>query len=116
VDQDDLESLARTVDLVFDLVGGAMLARSWPLVREGGAVVSAVEDPNAQPGRRADVRGAFFVVEASGATLRELEAKLDSGTLRPIVGAVDPLERGGDAFAAKAAGGVAGKAVLRVEG
>jgi NADPH:quinone reductase-like Zn-dependent oxidoreductase len=115
-DQDPLQVAAGEVDVVFDLVGGEVLARSWPLVREGGVVVSVVEDPNALPGRRADARGAFFVVEPSGATLRELEAELDSGKLRPMVGAVHPLERGGDAFAAKGAGGIAGKAVLPVEG
>jgi NADPH:quinone reductase-like Zn-dependent oxidoreductase len=115
LDRDELELRGGAIDLVIDLVGGETLARSWPVVRAGGTVVSAVEDPNALPGRRDDARGAFFVVEPSGRTLRELEAKLDSGALRPIVGAVRPLERGGDAFAAKAAGRLPGKAVLRVE-
>jgi NADPH:quinone reductase-like Zn-dependent oxidoreductase len=42
------EEAAGEVDLVFDLIGGEVLERSWSVVRAGGAIVSAVEDPLAR--------------------------------------------------------------------
>lgn len=115
VDRDRLEDEAGEVDLVFDLVGGELAARSWPLLRPGGALVSVVEDPGDGAEAGDGRRGAFFVVEARGKALAELGAELEAGRLRPIVGDVRPLAGGPDAFTAKGAGGgIRGKIVLRV--
>jgi NADPH:quinone reductase-like Zn-dependent oxidoreductase len=108
------EEAAGEVDLVFDLVGGDVLERSWSVVRPGGAIVSVVEDPLGRGGAGGDRRGAFFVVQASGAQLGELAASIEAGELRPVVGEVRPLAQGGQAFAAKRGGGVRGKSVLLV--
>jgi NADPH:quinone reductase-like Zn-dependent oxidoreductase len=110
------EEAAGEVDLVFDLVGGEVLERSWSVVRPGGAIVSVVEDPLARGEPGGDRRGAYFVVEARGAQLGELAASIEAGELRPIVGEVRPLAQGGEAFAAKRGGGVRGKSVLLVAG
>ena len=56
------------VDLVFDLVGGEMLRRACTRVKPGGGVVSVVEPPLVEAGKR----GWFFVVEPSRAQLAEL--------------------------------------------
>src|SRR5512133_706865 len=45
LEQDWVEAVAGEVDLVVDLVGGGVLERSWSVLREGGLLVSAVEDP-----------------------------------------------------------------------
>lgn len=100
------------IDVVADFVGGELLDRSWPLVRDSGAVVSVVDDPQDSPRRRTDVRSAYFVVEADRDQLVELAMQLDSGRLRPIVGATFALSQGRDAFASKRPGGLSGKVVL----
>ena len=110
----DSVGTAQGVDLVFDLVGGDVLGRAWPLVRAGGTVVSIVDDPADRPEARDEARSAFFVVEANGTMLAELAAQVDAGQLRPVVGAVRPLAEGREAFAAKQAGNVPGKLVLEV--
>jgi NADPH:quinone reductase-like Zn-dependent oxidoreductase len=112
-DQDSVAT-AQGIDLVFDLVGGDVLGRAWPLVRAGGTVVSVVDDPAVRPEARNDARAEFFVVEADGTMLAKLAAQMDAGQLRPIVGAVQPLEEGRKAFAAKQTGKVPGKSVLEV--
>lgn len=112
VEQERLQE-AGEVTVVLDLVGGELLARSWPLVAAGGIVVSAVEAAVAETAREHGVRGVFFVVEPSQPRLAEL-ARIDAGELRPVVGEVPPLERGPEAFERKRAGGVAGKTVLVV--
>lgn len=116
VDREPFGAPALGVDLVFDLVGGDTLARSWSLVRPGGSVVSVVEDPSTAPQRRADARSVFFVVEPNGAELGDLAGRLEAGELRPVVGEVRPLAEGSDAFASKRSGGMLGKSVLRVAG
>jgi NADPH:quinone reductase-like Zn-dependent oxidoreductase len=113
-DQDPIETAAKAVDLLVDLVGGDALGRAWPLLRTGGTIVSLVEDPAARPQARSDARAAFFVVEANGTMLSKLAGQMDTGQLRPVVGAVRPLAEGREAFASKQAGKVPGKSVLEV--
>jgi NADPH:quinone reductase-like Zn-dependent oxidoreductase len=96
-------------DVVFDLVGGEVLDRSWPLLRPGGTIVSVVEVPTA---KRSDVNSLMFVVEASGEQLTELAQRVGTETLRPVVGSVGALPDGPRLWAQKVAGGVPGKVVL----
>ncbi len=116
VEREHFEDVVRQADLVFDLVGGELLSRSWTILRPGGALVSVVEDPAAAPvAGRPDVRCAFFVVEPERAGLSELARRVDADQLRPIVGDVLPLAEGAQAFRRKQGGGVPGKVVLQVQ-
>ncbi|WP_196809022.1 NADP-dependent oxidoreductase [Conexibacter woesei] len=103
------------VALVLDLVGGALLERSWPLVEPGGAVVSIAEPPDAQEAARRGVAAKYFVVEPDRAGLDELTARIDAGELRAVVGATCDLdEQAPAAIAAKERGGTTGKLALQV--
>ena len=116
VERERFEDVVGQVDLVFDLVGGEVLERSWTVLKPGGVLVSVVEDPNdSAPARRSDARGVFFVVEANRAELVELARRIAAGHLRPIVGEVLPLARGRDAFQRKHGHGIPGKTVLQVD-
>jgi NADPH:quinone reductase-like Zn-dependent oxidoreductase len=116
VERERFEDVVGQVDLVFDLVGGEVLERSWSVLKPGGVLVSVVEDPNdSAQARRSDARGVFFVVEAYRGELVELAGRIEAGQLRPIVGDVVPLARGRDAFERKHAGGISGKTVLQVD-
>lgn len=95
------------VDVVFDLIGGDVLHRSWPMLRPGGSIVSIVEAPNDE---RADVNNLLFVVEPNGEQLTGLARRIES--LRPVVGSVGTLSDGPRLWAEKIAGGIPGKVVL----
>jgi NADPH:quinone reductase-like Zn-dependent oxidoreductase len=114
VDHESLADATSDVDLVFDLVGGDLLGTSWSVIRPGGRIVSVVEDPAARPEARTNAHSAFFVVEASGEKLGELERQIESGELQPVVGDVRGLADGRAAFTTKQAGGLRGKSVLEV--
>ena len=101
------------VDVVLDLIGGDVLARSSGMLRPGGSIVSVVEEPGAE---RADVQRVFFVVEPSGEQLTELARRIEAEHLRPVVGEVGALADGPQAWAKKLAGGVPGKVVLTPSG
>ena len=95
------------VDVVFDLIGGDVLHRSWPMLRPGGSMVSIVEVPSDD---RADVNNVLFVVEPNGEQLTELTRRFES--LRPVVGNVGALSDGPRLWSEKLAGGIPGKVVL----
>jgi NADPH:quinone reductase-like Zn-dependent oxidoreductase len=100
---------AGEVDLVFDVIGGDILARSADLVRAGGTLVSIAEPPKALP---RNGRAVFFVVEADRAQLVGLAARVRDGRLKPVVSAVLPLTEAAAAFAPSTR--THGKTILRV--
>jgi NADPH:quinone reductase-like Zn-dependent oxidoreductase len=108
--QDGWEEAVGRVDLVVDTIGGEVLERSAAIVRPGGAVVSVVAPP---PTGRDDIRTLNFVREQSGPQLIEIARLVDTGTIRPQVGAVYPLAEGREAFAAKSAPGIPGRVILQ---
>lgn len=87
---------AGAVDVVFDVIGGDILARSASLVREGGTLVTIAEPARVMPHNG---RAVFFVVEPDRAQLIELADRLRDGRLAPIIGAVRPLAEAVAAFA-----------------
>jgi NADPH:quinone reductase-like Zn-dependent oxidoreductase len=101
------------VDLVFDTVGGDVLARAPAIVRPGGKVVSVAEEPPPQPADAA-VTCTYFVVEPNRDQLIEIGRLVDSGDLRPDVDSVFPLAEAQAAFARSMTRGKRGKVVLRV--
>ena len=101
LDADRLEDAAGQADLVFDAIGGEVLARSPALLKPGGTLVTIKAD--ALPPSRDDIRTVVFIQESSRAQLTELAHLVDQGHLRPQVGAVYPLAQAVKAYSAKAA-------------
>jgi NADPH:quinone reductase-like Zn-dependent oxidoreductase len=95
--------------VVFDVIGGDILARSAALVRAGGTLVTIAEPPKTLP---RDGRAVFFLVEADRAQLADLATRVRDGRLKPVVGAVLPLAEAAAAFAPGKR--IPGKTILRV--
>ncbi|MER6511958.1 NADP-dependent oxidoreductase [Nonomuraea sp. NPDC001636] len=110
LERQPFEEAVEPVDLIFDTIGGDLLARSAAKVRPGGALVSITAPPPVAP---EGGRAVFFIVEPDRAQLAELAARAGAGLLRAHVGAVYPLAETGRAFRDKR-GGVPGKAVIEV--
>ena len=109
--EDRLEDADGQADVVFDMVGGEVLARSPALLKPGGTLVSVVSPQ--LPADRDDITTVFFIQESSRAQLTELARLVDQGHLRPQVGGVYPLAQAVKAYSAKAAGGIPGRIVLQ---
>jgi NADPH:quinone reductase-like Zn-dependent oxidoreductase len=110
VERDGWETAVGQVDLVYDAVGGEVLARSAAIVKPGGALVSVMAPPQTD---RDDIRIVHFVRDPSGAQLRDITRLVDQGKLRPHVGAVYPLSETREAFMAKSTQHIPGKVVLK---
>ncbi|HEX2550591.1 MAG TPA: NADP-dependent oxidoreductase [Nocardioidaceae bacterium] len=112
LDAERLDDLAGCADLVFDTIGGDVLAGSSALLKPGGRLVTVRADAPL-PTTRDDIGTVVFIQESNRAQLAELARLVDEGHLRPQVGAVYPLAQAVEAYSAKAAGGVAGRTVLQ---
>jgi NADPH:quinone reductase-like Zn-dependent oxidoreductase len=97
------------VDLVYDAIGGDVLARSPGIVKPGGALVTVMAPVQTD---RDDIRVVHFVRDPSGAQLREITRLVDQGTVQPHVGAVYSLADAREAFMAKSTQHLPGKVVL----
>jgi NADPH:quinone reductase-like Zn-dependent oxidoreductase len=109
VERDDWENAVGQVDLVYDTIGGDVLAHSPAIVKPGGALVSVMAPPQTD---RKDIRTVHFVRDPSGVQLRDIARLVDEGTLHPDVGAVYPLADAREAFMAKSTEHIPGKVVL----
>jgi NADPH:quinone reductase-like Zn-dependent oxidoreductase len=109
---EDAAGQAGPVDLVFDTIGGEVLARSPALLKRGGTLVTVKADAQL-PAAGGDIKAVVFIQESSRAQLAELARLVDQGHLRPQVGAVYPLAQAARAYRAKAAGGIPGRIVLQ---
>ncbi len=102
-------------DVVIDTVGGAVLERSFGVLRRGGRLITLSAPP---PAGRADeygVTATFFIVAPNREQLRQLAALVDGGRLQVAIAATYPLARGREAFeSGRRTGRRAGKTVLVV--
>jgi NADPH:quinone reductase-like Zn-dependent oxidoreductase len=105
------ETLAASVDLVFDTVGGELLERSPALVRPGGRLVSVAEEP---PSSAEVIDSSYFVVEPNREQLVEIARLVDAGALRPAIDSVFSLADARAAFERSLAAGKRGKVVIRL--
>jgi NADPH:quinone reductase-like Zn-dependent oxidoreductase len=103
-----------TFDVVIDTVGGAALVAAYPLVRDGGRLItlSAPPDPGLRHGR--DITDSFFVVRPDRGELEQLAALVEDGALKALVGETFELSQAAVAYAGRGRRGGPGKTVLVV--
>jgi NADPH:quinone reductase-like Zn-dependent oxidoreductase len=68
------------VDVVFDCVGGEVLRKSAEIVKEGGRLVTIVDDPSDLP--RSDIQKEFVFVAPNSSQLTELARMVEQGRLK----------------------------------
>jgi NADPH:quinone reductase-like Zn-dependent oxidoreductase len=110
LEQDRWWDTTGQVDLIYDIVGGDVLARSVALVKPGGALVTAMAPP---PEIRPDIRTIHFIREPGRAYLTDIARMVDEGKIRAPIGAVYPLSETRTAFADQASRKVKGKVILQ---
>ena len=104
------ESIARDMDVVFDVIGGETLARSWGLLKPNGRMVTIAS--SGESSSEARVKNAFFIVAPNADQLAELARMVVSGELRAVIDAVVPMPRSADAYAGRFPGQGRGKIVV----
>jgi len=88
--------LAGSFDVVFDVIGGDTLQRSWTLLKPNGRMVTIASQSEGETDER--VKRAFFIVRPDRQQLQEISGMLTTGVLRTVVDTVVPLARAADAY------------------
>jgi NADPH:quinone reductase-like Zn-dependent oxidoreductase len=111
---DRFEATLRDIDLVYDLIGGDTQERSWSVLRQGGRLVSTVQEPSQEKAAAIGVRAMRYMAEPDAADLREIDALIQAGQVRPLVARTFAYAAATAAFQALEEGHGAGKIVMDV--
>jgi len=108
------EDIAKDVDAVIDGVGGETLARSYPIVRKGGIIVSLTDRLDQAQLDKYGIRGASLEVQNNGDELAQIGKLIDEKKIKVIVSETFPLTDANKAEAKADTGHARGKIVLKV--
>ncbi len=132
----DFERELTGYDFVLDSVGGVNLEKSLRILKDGGKAIGISGPPTPafakraglnpilrlaiaglsskvrKQAKKANVSYEFLLMQASGDQLRQIAQLVDSGTIRPIVGATFPFAETPRALESLSKGGIRGKAVI----
>lgn len=132
----DFETELSGYDFVLDPLGGENLTKSLKVLAPGGKVVGLTGPPTLEFARAAElspllrlvfgalsrrvralakkrgVRYEFLLMHASGEQLRKIAELVDTGAIRPVVGATFPFEQTVQALASLGKSSIRGKAVI----
>jgi NADPH:quinone reductase-like Zn-dependent oxidoreductase len=108
------EDIARGVALVFDLIGGETLNRSYGMLRQGGRVISTLVEPDPAKLAEHGIEGKRYLAEPSGIELTEIASLINAGVVRIKVARSFSLDQAGEAERMLEAEHPRGKLVLKI--
>jgi NADPH:quinone reductase-like Zn-dependent oxidoreductase len=114
-DRDDFTTAIEDVDVVVDLVGGAVHRRSYAVLRRGATLVYLIAAPLEKPADRKGVRAIRAEIRDDRATLEAVAGLAGGAALRPQISRVLPLAAAAEAHRLLEAGaGSRGRIVLAI--
>ena len=102
------------VDVVIDLVGGDVQARSCPLIRKGGILTSIVSPPDQALAERYDIKTSFVTMPRQRSALMDIAALIDTGDVKVVISEEFPLHDAAVALTKSRESHVRGKLLLIV--
>ncbi len=108
------EDRARDVDLVLDLVGGETQERSWDCLKDGGTLISTLEQPSLEKAEAHHAKAEAFVAQPKAEQLREITDLIEQGKVKVVIEETFPLEEAKQAHDAIERRHTQGKIVLTV--
>jgi NADPH:quinone reductase-like Zn-dependent oxidoreductase len=106
------ETVAKDVDVVFDLIGGETQERSWKIIKAGGALVSTVAEPSRARGEELHIRTARYTARPDGKQLAAIGRLIDDGKVKVHVSRTFLFKDTPEAERYLEAGHILGKVVL----
>src|SRR5256886_8245631 len=108
------EEIAKDVDVVVDGVGGETMARSYPIVKKGGILVSLVGRVDQAQLDKYGIHGTSVGVRPNGEQLAQIGKLIDQQKIKVVVSDTFPLADAAKAEAKADTGHARGKIVLKV--
>ncbi len=100
------------LDVVLDTIGGETQAKSFGILKAGGALVTTVSPPDEALAKAHGVTGTFVFHQSDASRLEKIVDRLNAGALKVLVDRTVPLADFADAFAYQASGRARGKIIL----
>lgn len=116
-DQEDfVATLGKSVDVVFDMIGGEVLARSYEVLTKGGRLVTIWGEPDEALEKKHGVTAMSFVTLEGGDHLRQIVQLAKEGKVRSIISSRFPLTTEGlqEAHKLSEQGHPRGKIIIQV--
>lgn len=111
----DFTEVLNGYDAVFDTVGGDDFNKSLNILKQGGKAVSMIAQADAAKAEELGVTAHTQSTRVTTEALDKLRELVESGVVTPQVGEVFPLEQIREAFEAREAGAIHGKAVISIK-
>lgn len=108
----DFAAAVKDLDLVFDLMGGDVRFKSFPVLKPGGAISHISVPPMTQSPPRSDVEVRPAQVKYDTALLDQIAALVQSGAVKPVVSQTFAFSDAIKAFEHVATGHARGKVML----
>jgi len=109
------EELLSDIDLVYDLIAGDTQERSFKVLKQGGALISTLQEPDKAKALYKNIKIAHYMAKPDAGELAQVAALIEAGKIRPVVHATYRLADAAAAEQALAGDHVRGKIVLTVE-
>jgi len=101
-------------DIVFDMVGGETLNRSFKVLKKGGTQMSIKGQDTDDLAPEYDVRFEWFFMEPDGAMLAELANLIENRIVKTVIDRTFPMDETRDAYEALKNGHGAGKIAITI--
>ncbi|WP_441859350.1 NADP-dependent oxidoreductase [Mesonia sp.] len=108
----NFEDVVSDVDVVYDTIGGDTQKRSFQVLKEGGFLVSLVEDPSKELLKKYKVEGKVIASVANAEQLEEITQLIEEEKVKTHVEKVFPLSEAKKAQKLSKEGHVRGKIIL----
>jgi NADPH:quinone reductase-like Zn-dependent oxidoreductase len=112
---EDFEKTVREVDLVIDLIGGETQKKSWTVLKDGGRMVSVLEQPSKEEAERKHAKAVVFMAQPKAEQLEEIGELISDNKVTVAVSKVLPLEEAKEAHERLEHEHSQGKLVLTVD-
>lgn len=114
---EDFEEKLKDYDIVLDPLGGTVQEKSYSVIKEGGRLISLVQEPDKDKLRANGIEGLRFSLQPTGSRLHELTQLLAANKLVPIVSKEYPFTVEGlkKAHEQSETGHTRGKLVVKVK-
>jgi NADPH:quinone reductase-like Zn-dependent oxidoreductase len=102
-------------DMVFDMLGGETLNRSFKALKKGGILVSIKGQDTDDLASEYGVRFEWFFMEPDGEMLGQLASLIESGTIRTVIDSTYGIAETAEAYDALKEGHAVGKIVVKID-
>ncbi|MFN3171631.1 MAG: NADP-dependent oxidoreductase [Hyphomicrobiales bacterium] len=111
----EFENELSDYDMVFDMLGGETLNRSFKVLKKGGILVSIKGQDTDDLASEHGVRFEWFFMEPDGEMLGQLASLIESGTIRTVIDSTYGIAETAEAYGALKEGHAVGKIVVKID-